>query len=197
MKKTLPIGVSDFLKIREKSCYYVDKTLMIADWLQNTTEVTLITRPRRFGKTLNMTMLREFFDITKDSKALFTELEISKTRFIKEMNTWPVIFLSFKDCKGTKLDSLLCIMAVSYTHLDVYKRQHKPLPFLHWLRRAHCPCAVLQSLRSMGISLFLFLSCSSVLFIFCLHPPYAQKKTASFAVSKKICTNFTQTYFSS
>ena len=122
MKKTLPIGVSDFLKIREKSCYYVDKTLMIADWLQNTTEVTLITRPRRFGKTLNMTMLREFFDITKDSKALFTELEISKTRFIKEMNTWPVIFLSFKDCKGTKLDSLLCIMDILLQATDLLPR---------------------------------------------------------------------------
>ena len=59
MKKALPIGISDFEKIMDekKGCYYVDKTLMIAEWLNSFAEVTLITRPRRFGKTLNMTML--------------------------------------------------------------------------------------------------------------------------------------------
>ena len=57
MKKALPIGISDFAKIRDKGYYYVDKTLMIADWLRYSAEVTLITRPRRFGKTLNMTCL--------------------------------------------------------------------------------------------------------------------------------------------
>lgn len=111
MKKALPIGVSDFRDIIMDNGYYVDKTLLIADWLQTIRgNVTLLTRPRRFGKTLNMTMLREFFDLTRDSGALFKELEISKTHCMAELNQWPVIFLSFKDCKGGKLDSLLCIM---------------------------------------------------------------------------------------
>ena len=65
MKKALPIGVSDFGDMITGNGYYADKTLLIEEWLNSFAEVTLITRPRRFGKTLNMTMLREFFDITK------------------------------------------------------------------------------------------------------------------------------------
>lgn len=109
MKKALPIGISDFAKIRDKGYYYVDKTLMIADLLRYSAEVTLITRPRRFGKTLNMTMLREFFDITRDSKALFADLAISQTTYSQEMNQWPVIFLSFKDCKNEKETMVKCL----------------------------------------------------------------------------------------
>ena len=76
MKKELPIGVSEFGDLRRKDRYYVDKTLLIAEWLSSGTAVTLITRPRRFGKTLNMTMLREFLDITKDSRPLFEGLAV-------------------------------------------------------------------------------------------------------------------------
>ena len=76
--KKLPIGVSNFRDGITDNGYYVDKTQLIADWLQTVKgNVTLITRPRRFGKTLNMTMLREFFDITLDSQALFAGLAIS------------------------------------------------------------------------------------------------------------------------
>ena len=110
MVKALPIGVSDFAKVREQDSYYVDKTMLIAEWLKAQTEVTLITRPRRFGKTLNMTMLREFFDITKDSEALFAGLAVQSTAYRQEMNQWPVIYLSFKDCKSHKQSSLLCII---------------------------------------------------------------------------------------
>ncbi|MCL2126505.1 MAG: ATP-binding protein [Oscillospiraceae bacterium] len=67
VRNSLPIGIDSFRKIREEGRYYVDKTLMIRDFIQYGDEVALITRPRRFGKTLNMTMLREFFDITADS----------------------------------------------------------------------------------------------------------------------------------
>lgn len=109
MNKALPVGVSDFEKIRNKEYYYVDKTLMIAEWLELAAEVTLITRPRRFGKTLNMTMLREFFDITKDSEELFAGLDISRTDCMSELNEWPVIFLSFKDCKGSYEEVMTCI----------------------------------------------------------------------------------------
>lgn len=109
MVKALPIGVSDFAKVREQDSYYVDKTMLVAEWLKAQTEVTLITRPRRFGKTLNMTMLREFFDITKDSEALFAGLAVQSTAYRQEMNQWPVIFLSFKDCKGTYEGAMTCV----------------------------------------------------------------------------------------
>ena len=120
MKKALPIGISDFEKIMDekKGCYYVDKTLMIAEWLNSFAEVTLITRPRRFGKTLNMTMLREFFDITKDSGELFEGLKISQTAYMQELNSRPVIFLSFKDCKGNYKSAMTCMYKVLLRALE-------------------------------------------------------------------------------
>ena len=101
----IPVGISDFAKIRKYHYYYVDKTGLIADLLEKeTAEVTLITRPRRFGKTMGMSMLANFFDIRKDSKAMFAGLEISKNAALcKEwMNQWPVVFLSFKNIDGDK-----------------------------------------------------------------------------------------------
>ena len=99
----VPVGISDFAKIRKYDYYYVDKTGLIADLLEKeTAEVTLITRPRRFGKTMGMSMLANFFDIRKDSQAMFEGLEISKnTALCSEwMNQWPVLFLTFKDVDG-------------------------------------------------------------------------------------------------
>ena len=101
----IPVGISDFAKIRNYDYYYVDKTGLIEDLLEKeTAEVTLITRPRRFGKTMGMSMLANFFDIRKDSKAMFAGLEISKNAALcKEwMNQWPVVFLSFKNIDGDK-----------------------------------------------------------------------------------------------
>lgn len=77
-RRTLPIGNDDFRKLRENNAYYVDKSLMIKDFIEMQDEVALIARPRRFGKTLNMTMLREFFDITKDSREIFEGRIISR-----------------------------------------------------------------------------------------------------------------------
>ena len=99
----VPVGISDFAKIQNYGYYYVDKTGLIADLLEKeTAEVTLITRPRRFGKTMGMSMLANFFDIRKDSQEMFEGLEISKnTALCSEwMNQWPVLFLSFKDVDG-------------------------------------------------------------------------------------------------
>ena len=99
----IPVGISDFAKIRKYDYYYVDKTGLITDLLEKeTAEVTLITRPRRFGKTMGMSMLANFFDIRKDSQEMFEGLEISKnTALCSEwMNQWPVLFLSFKDVDG-------------------------------------------------------------------------------------------------
>ena len=99
----IPVGISDFAKIWKYDYYYVDKTGLIADLLEKeTAEVTLITRPRRFGKTMGMSMLANFFDIRKDSQAMFEGLEISKNEALcsEWMNQWPVLFLSFKDVDG-------------------------------------------------------------------------------------------------
>ena len=104
MKKLqIPVGISDFTKIREQGYYYVDKTGLISELLEDIAEVTLITRPRRFGKTMGMSMLANFFDIRRDSKNLFQGLEISNHTALCEtwQNQWPVLFLSFKDVDGS------------------------------------------------------------------------------------------------
>jgi len=103
---TLPIGIDDFREIRERNKYYVDKTLLIRDFIQYDDKVALVTRPRRFGKTLNITMLREFFDNTKDSKAIFADLAIMKTEYAEQINSKPVIYLTFKNCSGATIDDL-------------------------------------------------------------------------------------------
>ena len=109
-RKTLPIGTDDFRKLRENNAYYVDKTLMIKDFLKMRDEVALVARPRRFGKTLNMTMLREFFDITKDSGELFEGLAIMETEYADQINSRPVIYFTFKDCKGATADELMFLV---------------------------------------------------------------------------------------
>ena len=106
MKRQLAIGIDDFRRIREEDYYYIDKTLLIKDFITYKKYVTLITRPRRFGKTLNMTMMREFFDISKDSKSIFKGLQIMNTGFAKQMNTIPVIYLTFKNCTGNTPEAL-------------------------------------------------------------------------------------------
>lgn len=102
MKKALPLGIMDFSELRVNNYLFVDKTLMIKDYLDRKNKVTLITRPRRFGKTLNMSMMSEFFDITIDSTKIFKDTKIMETEYAKEMNQWPTIYISFADAKGSK-----------------------------------------------------------------------------------------------
>ena len=100
---SIPVGVSNFGEIRKNHYYYIDKSDLISDLLKKAgTKVTLITRPRRFGKTLGMSMLEHFFDIRKDSKEIFEGLEIaSQTKLCKEwMNQCPTIFVSFRQVDG-------------------------------------------------------------------------------------------------
>ena len=99
MEKQILAGADSFEKIIEGNYFYIDKTLFIKELLENRGEVTLITRPRRFGKTLNMSMLRHFFDVNKDSKTLFDGLKIMEHNDIVEkyLNTYPVVFLTMKD----------------------------------------------------------------------------------------------------
>ncbi|SET24297.1 PD-(D/E)XK nuclease superfamily protein [Thomasclavelia cocleata] len=102
MKKRIPVGLKDYEKLRNENYYVVDKTLMIKDFLERGNEVTLITRPRRFGKTINISMMAEFFDITKNSKKLFKNTKIINTEYVSEMNQYPTVFISFADAKGDK-----------------------------------------------------------------------------------------------
>jgi hypothetical protein len=99
MKKQILIGEESFEKIIEGDFFYIDKTLFIKELLENRGTVTLVTRPRRFGKTLNMSMLKCFFDINMDNKALFDGLKIMEHKYIveKRLNKYPVVFLTLKN----------------------------------------------------------------------------------------------------
>lgn len=117
--KKLPVGFDDFKKIRENQFYYVDKTKLIEQLLTNWSEVNLFTRPRRFGKTLNMSMLKSFFEIGTD-KALFEGLYISKNQELCEeyMGKYPVVFLSLKGVEGLTFEearAYLCELIINET----------------------------------------------------------------------------------
>ena len=116
----IPVGISDFKEIRKNGYYYVDKTFLIKELLKTTaTKVTLITRPRRFGKTMAMSMLADYFDIRENSQDLFDGLEISKeTDLCREwMNRWPVVFLSLKDIDGLNFEDAYERLAVQISNL--------------------------------------------------------------------------------
>ena len=80
--KAIPTGVYDYRELKQENYYSVDKTLMIKDFLERKSKVTLVTRPRRFGKTINMSMMSEFFDITKDSKEIFKGTNTQRSLFL-------------------------------------------------------------------------------------------------------------------
>ena len=101
----LPVGIDNFEKIRKSGFYYIDKTRLIEQLLQNWGEVNLFTRPRRFGKTLNMSMFKSFFEIGTD-KSIFDGLYISQNTALcnEYMGKYPVVFISFKDVNGLTFD---------------------------------------------------------------------------------------------
>ena len=100
-KKAVPVGIEDFKELIQEGYYYIDKTLLIDEMLMNKSKVTLFTRPRRFGKTLNMSMLKYFFDVKdkEENKKLFENLKISNSEYMSEQGKYPVIFISLKDLK--------------------------------------------------------------------------------------------------
>ena len=118
----LPVGVSKFEKIRKDNYFYVDKTGLVADILKEKTEVLLITRPRRFGKTLNMSMLESFFDIRKDSREFFEGLQITKEHNLCKdwMNQYPTISISFKQVDGLDFDGAYDMLELMISEL--YKK---------------------------------------------------------------------------
>lgn len=101
-KKAVPVGVENFERIIKDGYYYVDKSLLIEKMLENRTPVTLFTRPRRFGKTLNMSMIKYFFDVEnkEENRKLFENLKISNSKYMSEQGKYPVIFISLKDLKA-------------------------------------------------------------------------------------------------
>lgn len=135
----IPVGISDFAEIRRSNYYYIDKTDLIRQLLNDgPAEVTLITRPRRFGKTLGMRMLSDFFDIRKDSRNLFRDLEIAEDISLCEnwMNQYPTLFITFKQVDGLTFTSaydMLCSviaeLCVEHSYLltsekiSIYDRQ--------------------------------------------------------------------------
>jgi hypothetical protein len=102
----LPLGISDFKELREENYYYVDKSLFIKEVIDRDGKVILLPRPRRFGKTLNLSMLRYFFEAREESLAhLFAGLAIeAETKVMQQQGQYPVIFLTFKDCKEPTLE---------------------------------------------------------------------------------------------
>ena len=103
----MPLGIDFFEKLRKEGYYYIDKTGLISELLGKTFEVSLITRPRRFGKTLAMDMLASFFDISRDSREVFAGLEITKEKELcrQWQNQWPVIFLTLKEVDDLRFES--------------------------------------------------------------------------------------------
>ena len=125
MKKKLPIGIDDFEKLRFEDFYYVDKTGLIRDLLQSWGEVNLFTRPRRFGKTLNMSMLKYFFE-PEGNKHIFDGLEITKEKELceKYMGRFPVISISLKDVEGRTFEE------ACNSFRDVIGKEAMRFPFL-------------------------------------------------------------------
>ena len=121
------IGVSDFKMLRVRDNYFIDKSLFIKDIIDNQANVALITRPRRFGKTLNMSMLKYYFDCTKkDSKELFKDLKIMEQddKYTSKLGYYPVIYITLKDVNDTSYEKMLLDMKTAI--LDMYK-EHRYL----------------------------------------------------------------------
>ena len=122
-KKAVPVGIEDFERIINEDYYYVDKTMLIEELLINRAPVTLFTRPRRFGKTLNMSMLRYFFDVKdkEENKKLFENLKVSDSEYMSEQGKYPVIFVSLKDLKeDTWEECLESIKDIMYKIFNEY-----------------------------------------------------------------------------
>lgn len=126
MKKLMPVGVSDFKKLRESNYYFVDKTFFIKDIIDNKSEVMLFARPRRFGKTIIMSMIKYYFSLedNESNKNLFFGLQIAnaENKYIEEQGKYPVIFLTMKDIKLSNwsecYDKLCSMMSDEYSRLS-------------------------------------------------------------------------------
>ena len=127
MSRPIAIGSQSFSTIIEENCFFIDKTLFIKDWWENKDSVTLITRPRRFGKTLNLDMMNCFFSTEYKNRAdLFENLKIWEHEEYREMQgKYPVIFLSFAGIKDTNYDDVLGTFFDTF--VELYKEHEKIL----------------------------------------------------------------------
>ena len=120
--KGIGIGVSDFKMLRTRDNYFIDKSLFIKDIIDNASNVALITRPRRFGKTLNMSMLRYFLDCNKkDSKELFEGLKIMEQgeKYTSKLGAYPCIYLTLKDVRGTSYENMMLSLQTELVELFI------------------------------------------------------------------------------
>ena len=122
--KKLPIGLSDFKELIEENYYYFDKTNFIDEVIKDGSKVKLFARPRRFGKTLNMSMLKYFFDVkeAEENRKLFKNLYIEKTENFREQGQYPVVFLSLKDLKADNWESMVNYLKVLISNLCLENR---------------------------------------------------------------------------
>ena len=131
-KKAVPVGIEDFERIINEDYYYVDKTILIEELLINRAPVTLFTRPRRFGKTLNMSMIKYFFDVKnkEENKKLFENLKISNSEYMSEQGKYPVIFISLKDLKGNSWEEnfILIKKYIKNIYMEFYNLKDKLNP---------------------------------------------------------------------
>ena len=120
-KKAIPIGIENFEDIIKDNYYYVDKSMLIEDILVNRAAVTLFTRPRRFGKTLNMSMIKYFFDIRNkdENRKLFEGLKIFGSEYMREQGKYPVIFVSLKDLRADTWE--MCLMEIKKLISKIYR----------------------------------------------------------------------------
>ena len=159
-RKKLPVGIDSFEKLRREDFYYVDKTRLIIDLLKNWGEVNLFTRPRRFGKTLNMSMLKSFFEIGTD-KTLFDGLAISEEKELCEayMGKFPVVFVSLKDVDGLTFENaygkLRDILRAEISRLSFLMQSEQieeddKYSFERFLREQDTPDDVQKSLKMLS-----------------------------------------------
>ena len=120
-KKAIPIGIENFEDIIKDNYYYVDKSMLIEDILVNRAAVTLFTRPRRFGKTLNMSMIKYFFDIRNkdENRKLFEGLKIFGSEYMREQGKYPVIFISLKDLRADTWE--MCLLEIKKLISKIYR----------------------------------------------------------------------------
>ena len=120
-KKAIPVGIENFEDIIKDNYYYVDKSMLIEDILVNRAAVTLFTRPRRFGKTLNMSMIKYFFDVRNkdENRKLFERLKIFGSEYMREQGKYPVIFVSLKDLRADTWE--MCLLEIKKLISKIYR----------------------------------------------------------------------------
>ena len=166
--KQFPIGKSDFASLREGNYYYVDKSFFIEEVIQEGAEILLIPRPRRFGKTLNLSMLRYFFEKSKeDRRELFKGLAIEKSEEAwKHFQKYPVIFLTFKDVKAnrfedawTALAQVLCKLYKEHDYLleGSFLSKEEATRYHHLLAQTATPAQCFDALSNLSRYLHIML----------------------------------------